>query len=164
MTDGMLPIDTWLETFRRAADDLARISLRFDPRPLPSEPSDGSRPGAYIAILGEQDSVHLGLTAAPEHCRALARGLLGLRHEEPLGDKDVIDGVSEVMNILAGKVKSQMGGRDGQLRLGLPMFIAVPITPTGDMEHVSAAIAIGPVPVELRVYRRRFATPGRAAA
>ena len=164
MTDGPLPIGAWLDTFRQAVDDLARLSLRFDPRPLPEEIDNGSRPGAYIAILGEQDSVHLGLTASPGHCRALARGLLGMRHDDALSDKDVVDGVSEVMNILAGKVKSHMTGRDGQLRLGLPMFIATPITPAGDMQHVSATVAIGPVSCELRVYRRPVAACGRAAA
>ena len=153
MTDGTLPIGTWLDAFRQSADDLARVSLRFDPNSMPDEIDDGARPGAYIAILGAHDSVHLGLTASPAHCRALARGLLGLRQAEPLSDKDVIDGVSEVMNILAGKVKSQMTGHDGQLRLGLPLFIAMPITPARDMEHASATVAIGPVSCELRVYR-----------
>ena len=163
MTNGSLPIGSWLEAFRHAAADLARISLRFDPRPLPEEADDLTRPGAYIAILGEHDSVHLGLTASPAHCRALARGLLGLRHDEVLAEKDVIDGVSEVMNIIAGKVKSQMAGQDGQMRLGLPMFILAPIRPAGDMEHVCETIAIGPVTCELRVYRRRMSATGVAA-
>lgn len=164
MTDGPLPLGSWLEAFRHAADELGRISLRFDTRTPAQEADDGSRPGAYIAVLSEHDSVHLGLTASPAHCRVLARGLLGLRHGEAIADKDVIDGVSEVMNILAGKVKSQMSGHDGQLRLGLPMFIATPIQPAGDMEHVCESIAIGPVACELRVYRRRLHARDSAAA
>jgi len=157
MAAKVIPIKEWLTTFRAAAEELAKASLRFDPNSPIVHDETPSPSGAYIAILSEKNSVHLGLCASPSQCRALARGLLGIRHGEELSDRDVVDGVSEVMNIIAGKVKSQMAGRDGQLQLGLPMFIAQPIQPAGDMETTEADVKLGPVDAKLLVYRRKRA-------
>lgn len=157
MPAKIIPIQEWLNTFRSAADDLARTSLRFDPSPAPARHDESGEPGAYIAILSEHNSVHLGISAPPAECRALARALLGLRHDEPLSDRDAADGLSEVMNILAGKVKATMAGRDGQLHLGLPMYVQDPIQGGNGQEAVSAETKLGPVGCTLRVYRRKRA-------
>ena len=50
-----------------------------------------------------------------------------------------------------------MAGRDGQLQLGLPMFITTPIQGGGDMETASAEVKMGPVECRLLVYRRKRA-------
>ena len=157
MSHEIIPMQEWLKTFRGAADDLARTSLRFDPSaPAPKAPEPGE-PGAYIAILSPNNAVHLGLSAGPGQCRALARALLGLRHDEELSESDVVDGMSEVMNILAGKVKASMAGRDGQLHLGLPLFVPNPIRAGGESEAVAEEVRMGPVDCTLRVYRRQRA-------
>jgi len=157
MPAKIIPIQEWLNTFRSAADELARTSLRFDPNPAPTRADESGEPGAYIAILSEDNAVHLGISASPAECRALARALLGIRHDEPLSDKDAVDGLSEVMNILAGKVKASMTGRDGQLRLGLPMYVQAPIQGGHGAEAVTAEAKLGPVDCTLRVYRRKRA-------
>lgn len=169
MSQEIIPIQEWMKTFRGAADDLARNSLRFDPASSSSKPAKPAKaaratppaepgePGAYIAILSPNNAVHLGLSAGPVQCRALARALLGLRHDEELSESDVVDGLSEVMNILAGKVKASMSGRDGQLHLGLPMFVPNPVRAGGGSEAVSADVQLGPVDCTLRVYRRQRA-------
>ena len=154
---SVIPIEEWLTTLRAATDELAKHSLRFDPQALSATPEEPGEPGAYIAVLSPHNAVHLGLSATPARCRALARALLGMHHTEPLSERDVVDGLSEVMNILAGKVKASMAGRDGQLHLGLPMFVANPIRSSGDSESVSAPVRLGPVECTLRVYRRQRA-------
>ena len=154
---NVIPLEEWLKTLRAASDELAKHSLRFDPQSTAGTPEEPGEPGAYIAILSPHNAVHLGLSATPARCRALARALLGLRHSEPLSEHDVVDGLSEVMNILAGKVKASMAGRDGQLHLGLPMFVANPIRSGGDSESTSEQVRLGPVECTLRVYRRQRA-------
>jgi len=74
-----------------------------------------------------------------------------------VAEHDVVDGLAELMNILAGKVKASMSGRDGQLHLGLPMFVANPIRAGGDSETASEEVKLGPVECTLRVYRRQRA-------
>ena len=150
----VIPIQEWLDTLRAASAELAKSSLRFDPHQPPPAPAESGEPGAYIAILSPHNAVHLGLSARPAQCRALARALLGLRTDQPVSEHDVVDGLSEVMNILAGKVKASMAGRDGQLHLGLPMFVANPIRSGGESEATSADVRVGPVDCTLRVYRR----------
>lgn len=153
----VIPIEEWLRTFRGAADELARTSLRFDPAGPAAKAAEDGEPGAYIAVLSQNNAVHLGISARPAQCRALARALLGLRHDEAISETDVVDGVSEVMNILAGKVKASMAGRDGQLHLGLPMFVENPVQAGAGSEASSAEVKLGPVSCTLRVYRRKRA-------
>ena len=157
MPAKVIPIQEWLNTFRIAADELARTSLRFDPNPAPARREEPGEPGAYIAILSEHNAVHLGISAPPAECRALARALLGLRHDEPLSDGDAVDGLSEMMNILAGKVKASMSGKDGHLSLGLPMYVQDPIRGGNGAEAVAEETKLGPVGCTLRVYRRQRA-------
>ena len=157
MAAKIIPLQEWLTTFRTAADELARSSLRFDPNPAPVRASEHGEPGAYIAILSPHNAVHLGISATPAECRALARALLGLRHDEPLSESDAVDGLSEVMNILAGKVKASMAGRDGQLHLGLPMYVKDPIRAGKESETAETEAKLGPVGCTLRVYRRQRA-------
>jgi len=152
----VIPIDEWLQVFRASTLELATSMLRFDGQAGATKSDEPGEPGAYIAILSPHNAVHLGLSARPANCRALARALLGLRTDQAVSEHDVVDGLSEVMNILAGKVKATMAGRDGQLHLGLPMFVANPIRSTG-AETASAPVRLGPVECTLRVYRRQRA-------
>ena len=153
---NVIPIEEWLSTLRAASDELAKHSLRFDAQAVPAAEEPGE-PGAYIAVHSANNAVHLGLSATPGRCRALARALLGMHSTQSLSESDVVDGLSEVMNILAGKVKASMAGRDGQLHLGLPMFVANPIRSSGDSESASLPVRLGPVECTLRVYRRQRA-------
>ncbi len=157
MKPKVIPIEEWLQSFRGAADELARASLRFDPGAATAREAEDGEPGAYIAVLSPNNAVHLGLSAKPAQCRALARALLGLRRDEALSEADVVDSVSEVMNILAGKVKASMTGRDGQLHLGLPMYVPNPISASAGSEAASVEVKLGPVECTLRVYRRQRA-------
>jgi hypothetical protein len=120
-------------------------------------PGETPQCGTYIAVLGDANSMHLGILTTPEGRHALARGLLGMRASEELSENDAIDGMSEVMNIVAGKVKSELSDHDHGLRLGMPIYMAHPIEARDDMEHVEADVSIGPVPCRLLVFRPRKA-------
>lgn len=165
-----IAIHEWLESLKEATQDLLRTSLRFEqnagngkgknPRngPPKSVHAPGEpQPGAYIAVLGEANSMHLGISTTREGCAALARGLLGMRGDQRLSDKDAVDGLSEVMNIIAGKVKSQMSDRDHSLRLGMPIFMEQEIQMRDNMERVTANVNVGPVPCQLLVFRNKKA-------
>jgi chemotaxis protein CheY-P-specific phosphatase CheC len=80
-----------------------------------------------------------------------------MRRSEELSEQDAVDGVSEVMNIIAGKVKSAMSNRDHSLRLGMPIFMQQPIQVREGMERVQADVMIGPVPCTLMVFKMKQA-------
>jgi hypothetical protein len=152
----VIPIQDWLTSLEEAATEVAGSTLRFDGTPGKAEPSE-ERPGAYIALMNETHSIHLGLNATPDGCRRLARGFLGLRSDQPVDEKDVADGVREVMNIVAGKVKSKMSGKSGVLQLGLPMFLAHPSHAGEGAESAAAEVKLGEVDCRLVVYRSKRA-------
>jgi CheY-specific phosphatase CheX len=182
MSSKAIPIGEWLLSLREAANDLLRTSLRFESsrddaaakgrakagaakaaagkkqKKTETAPAPAAgQHGAYIAVLGEVNAMHLGLATTPDGCRALARGLLGMRSSEELSEQDAVDGVSEVMNIIAGRVKSTMSDRDHSLRLGMPIFMQQPIQVREDMERVQADVMIGPVPCTLMVFKMKQA-------
>jgi hypothetical protein len=159
----------WMEIFRQATQEVVKTALRFEApakgqkggrpaargKPGAAAPDDEPRPGAYIAILSEGASVHLGITASREGCRAMARSLLGLHPTQEVSDRETGDAVSELMNIIAGKVKSRISERDGTLQLGLPMFVEGRIQETGSMERQATDLEVGPVTCRLLVYRSK---------
>jgi CheY-specific phosphatase CheX len=149
----------WMDVFRGATQEVAKSALRFDgagpAAPAVKEP--GAPYGAFIAIAADNASMHLGLSTTQEGCRALARSLLGMRTAVAITDEEVGDAVSELMNIIAGKVKSRVSDRDQSLRLGLPMFMKGEIQVGGGMERQSAEVQLGPVACQLQVFRRNRA-------
>jgi len=159
----------WMEYFRQATQEVVSTALKFEsssksekgarvePRPKAGTAAkdDAPRPGAYIAILSDNASMHLGISATAEGCRTLARSLLGYHSTQDVSEREAGDAVSELMNIIAGKVKSRVSERDQTLRLGLPMFIQGRIQETGSMERQASEIMVGPVACQLLVYRSK---------
>jgi len=154
MSKADIGMKKWLEGFEQATQEVASTALRFDGK-TPDEPlgKSPSRPGTYIAILGDDTALHLGISASEEGLSVLARSLLGLRQGSELGKREMVDAVSELMNIIAGKVKSRFFERDPSLRLGLPLFIQGQIQMTDHMERATTELKIGPVTCELLVFR-----------
>jgi hypothetical protein len=155
----------WMVYFREATSEVASSALKFEgPRPAPrgkGAPMDVGdnkpRPGGFISLLSDSAALRLGITATLEGCRTLARSLLGLHPTQPVSDREVGDAVSELMNIIAGRVKSRVSERDASIQLGLPMFIESRVQETGSMERQAADIQLGPVDCTLLVYRSKRA-------
>lgn len=161
MSTATIELKDWLEALTEVIRDYAARSLRFDGKPAasPSPMANGdgpgdARPAAYVAILGERCSMHLGIASSMDGCRALVRALLGMRQRDPITDSEVVDGMSEILNIAAGKVKSRMVVRDGSLKLGLPIFVQGQVGLGESTERLTADVMVGPVPCKLLVYRR----------
>jgi len=158
MSTATIELKDWLEALTEVVRDYAARSLRFDGTPaLTGQNGSGaaaSRPAAYVAILGDRCSMHLGISAEMDGCRALVRALLGVRQKDSISDSEVVDGMSEILNIAAGKVKSRMVVRDGSLKLGLPIFVQGPVGLGESTEKATADVMVGPVPCRLLVYRR----------
>ena len=163
MDSSAMTMKDWMDVFRQATQEVAKSALRFDgagpaaPAAKSAVKEPGAPFGAFISVAGDDASMHLGLSTTQEGCRALARSLLGMRSAVAITDEEVGDAVSELMNIIAGKVKSHVSDRDQSLRLGLPMFMKGEIQVGGGMERQGAEIQIGPVACQLQVFRRKRA-------
>ena len=153
-----IALQEWVKQMQDVSGELGRGALKFDSRRvvrLPASKKEGV--GSYISVLSAFDSMHLGLVTSSAGCRVLARGLHHAPGDEEMSDSEVVDGVNELVNILAGKVKARMVGRDGTLRLGLPMFLTSPVRLTDSMEVCEGVTEVGPVECRLMVFRNRRA-------
>jgi hypothetical protein len=153
-----IPLQDWVQQMQQVSGELSRGALKFESSRvlrLPASKKEGV--GSYISVLSAFDSMHLGLVASSAGCRVLARGLIHAPVDEEMSDSEVVDGVNELVNILAGKVKARMVGRDGTLRLGLPMFLTSPVRLTERMEVAEGVAEFGPVECRLMVFRNRRA-------
>ena len=155
MSIATIDLNDWLEALKDVIRDYAARSLRFDgPPQVENGTAADTPPAAYVAILGDRCSMHLGISSTMGGCRALVRALLGMRQRDEITDAEVVDGMSEILNIAAGKVKSRMVVRDGSLKLGLPMFVQGQVGLGESTERAAADVLVGPVPCQLVVYRR----------
>jgi CheY-specific phosphatase CheX len=157
MSATTIDLQEWLDALSDIARNYATNHLRFDrTTAAPAAATSGSaRPAVYVSILGAQSSMHLGIATTTDGARTLARAFLGLRGPDPLAEHDVVDGLSEILNILAGKVKSRMSSRDGTLKLGLPMFVSGSVGHGDGIEKATVDVMLGPVPCQLQVFRQR---------
>ena len=158
MARQRIALEEWLKEMRRVTRELSEGALQFpERRTLPLPASAAEHVGSYIAVMSAFDSMHVGLTASSAGCRVLARSLLNAPADEDLSDAEVVDGVNELMNIVAGKVKARLAGADGTMRLGLPMFLTTPVRLTDRMERATDNVTFGPVACRLLVFRERRA-------
>ena len=155
MSTTTIDIHEWLDCLSSVVTEYATHHLRFDDATPPaSRAANGPQPAVYVAILGATSCMHLGLATTPEGAQTLTRAFLGVRGREAVAERDVVDGMSEILNILAGKVKSRMSPRDKSLRLGLPMFVSGAVGHGDGIEKATVDVAMGPVPCQLHVFRQ----------
>ena len=118
--------EPWLEALASATAELSTTTLELNGcHVLGERTSDEDLSGGYIALVGDKCSVQIAVAASPKTCRAIAGRLFEMNEEEAqdLPDGDVADAIGEVVNIVAGGVKSQMSSYDASLQLGLPFVI-----------------------------------------
>ena len=81
--------------------------------------------GCYVSLSSVANQAQIGLRADPAACRAVTGAVLGMTPDEAaeLGEEDVVDGVGELVNVVAGLAKTKLASTDADLRMGLPMFV-----------------------------------------
>ncbi|MGV0950232.1 MAG: chemotaxis protein CheX [Azonexus sp.] len=119
-----IALTEWMDALVGAANQLAMESLSFEEgEVVATETSLRSLvSGSLIALVGNQNSVEVGLCATEDNCVNLARALLGMEPEdEELSRADLDDALGEMVNIMAGALKARMDGRVPAMQIGLPI-------------------------------------------
>jgi CheY-specific phosphatase CheX len=114
----------WVDALVGATNQLAVESLGFEEgNVVATETSLKSLvSGSLVALVGNLNSVEVGLCATPDNSVSLARAFLGMEPEdEELSRADLDDTLGEMTNILAGALKSRMDGIVPAMQLGLPI-------------------------------------------
>ena len=151
-----LSLRDWLDALVAATEEVAVCALGLDGvkvLELRDQPPVGLA-GSYLAVLSDQASVHVALVARIEDCQTLGKTLLALGPEDPpLAPADLADAFGEIVNILAGSLKSKLADRDATMRLGLPIFINGHITPSPGLSTATARLKLGSIEAEAMILR-----------
>lgn len=146
-------LEPWIVALVEATDELATTSLGYEGAKVVD--SSGELPtgmsGSHIALIGDAESAQVGIVASEEGCGILARTLLGMEPGDELSEADMADVIAEIINIIAGGVKSRMVSIDASVKLGLPVFIQGRIMATPQQECIVSVIELGPVEARLVV-------------
>jgi hypothetical protein len=134
-------LDLWADALRGVTERIAPGMGFGAVEVAPHQEPLGVESGATLALVGDSVQVQLELLGDREPLTCLARGLMMMEPDEPLDWEDAVDAVSEIVNVLAGGLKSDLIERIPSLRLGLPVF----------------AEGIHPLPLARRAFRVVFA-------
>lgn len=125
MTESNIPVQRWTDAVTSAMSEVASASLGCEAS------TEGvllalqtSLCGSLVALVSGRNVVCVGFSSTPEGCRNLAGAMLGLDGPDldDLSHADVRDSIGELVNIVAGTVKTKLSTEDAELTLGLPIY------------------------------------------
>lgn len=160
----MMEIDpslkAWLDALAASTDELATTTLGFEgcqvEELLPQIPYPPPTAGAYLAMVGNEQTLQLAIVSDMQGCRLLSGALLGMvGDEDGLGETDIADAMGEIINIVAGGVKTRMAGSDKGFKLGLPMFIDGHVEPVKETEQAAQRVTLGSIRAYLLTLRQK---------
>lgn len=146
----------WLEASLSALVEFSETTLGSglgDPSATRKLPENLT--GCFVALVGQEKSLQVGLASDSIGCQSLAQALFAADGE--LSESDVTDALGEIANILAGGVKKRRNDANTGMALGLPIIMEGHVRISDHQEMVHLDIAIGDVPVRLLVVCNRDA-------
>ena len=122
-TSRALPtLDEWARALLRALAKTAP-GMGFDACEMKlDERAPMGDTGASLSLVSEHQRVQISLLGERAGLERLARTFMMLPDDEALVWLDAADAVSEIVNVVAGALKSEMIDEVPSLRLGLPLF------------------------------------------
>lgn len=145
---SMVPLDDWMKATVDAAAEFSTTTLEAPLSTLESSNLPLDLTGCFVALVGEEGSLQIGLASDSSGCMTLAKALFA--SEEDLPDNDVGDALGEIANIVAGGVKKRMAGQV-PLALGLPIVMEGHIRLTDRQQIVQLDVSLGDVPTRLLI-------------
>lgn len=162
-----LSITEWMQALNDAMGEIATTALGLSGFEIvrTSHAVPAGLEGAYLALVGQEDSIQIGLASNAEGCQLLAKSLLGMAPEDPdMEPGDLADAMGEIVNISAGGIKARVHGKVPPIKIGLPIFVTGSVQPSGKKQVMLVAeVLIGSVPAALVLIEPRGAASALAA-
>jgi CheY-specific phosphatase CheX len=136
-------------------EEIASVALGWEAGQDYSDDTCPDGPGAYIALIGDEENFEVGVTSTDAGCRVVVAALLGMEPEDELTDGDIADALGEIVNMLGGGIKSRMSGDGPHLKLGLPMFVGGPVYQSAHQVKIVVPMRMGPIGAQLVVLSKR---------
>jgi len=154
-------LDIWLEKMAEATKEFSVTSLGLNEEAVKVNKSLNAPPkgmsGAYLTMVSLDDTLQLGMASNKNGCKSISGALMGMTGGEmnALSKEDIVDAMGEVVNIIAGMVKTKMDKINPKINIGLPVFLNGNIQPSHQQEAGAIEIKIGDVETQIVVIRRR---------
>lgn len=160
---GTLPTPDWMAATEHSVRELATIALGAEDCRIVGHGAEVPHdPGAYLALLGKDTSLQVGLMASERDCQVLAKMLLGMAPEdEDLPASDLADAMCEMINVIAGGIKRRVSGTI-DLNLGLPLFVSGAPQPGHQHEIFTTEVNIASASAVVLLLSQRPAEDGHA--
>ena len=120
----------WMEAMVDAARELGASSLGFETGEVisTSDTMPDVQAGSCVALAGDEESLQVGMAASLATCMQLARRFCMLEPEdEDLDQADLSDVLGEIVNVLAGGMKTRIAEQAQSMSIGLPLVLYGPI-------------------------------------
>lgn len=144
----------WLEATADSMAEICRTTLAMELRRNVDAPKlPPNLTGCFVALVGQEESLQIGLASDAVGCQLLARTLFGADNE--LSDTDVNDALGEIANILAGGVKTRMSKTHAGIQLSLPIVMEGHLRVTDRQRVDQLDVALNDVPIRLLVVCNR---------
>ena len=154
MIPGIKDINCWSAALFESVQDLALDMLggatvvsKVQKKEMPPDLL-----GAFIQVVCSEGPVLLGLTGSTANCEGLARIMLGMEPDEPIAELDAFDAIAEMINIIAGLMKTKLASSVGNIDLGLPVFLSGRLRAIGRIAVDSHEASVGGFDCELIVF------------
>jgi CheY-specific phosphatase CheX len=142
--------DEWLEATVGSASEFAATTLHVALSPIESSIKlPVALTGCFVALIGEEGSIQIGLAANALGCQSLAQALF--ESSEALPEEDVTDALGEIANIIAGGVKVRLSNVQPQLAIGLPIVMDGHLRLSDRQQLVTKDIQLGTIPIRLLI-------------
>ena len=135
-------LNPWIVAARAAAIDVIDQALSLSSRVIEDAAVPTNTMGALIPIVSEMAPVQIGLFSDEAGCQSMARALLYCGPTDPLTRAEMIDAMSELVNMLAGSVKARVARYASHAALGLPTFVHGPV-------EASSSTVVETVPLQV---------------
>lgn len=142
-------VDYWLDIAADAVKEFSATCLGMEETDVEVVGKDTVPPrgmaGAYLALVSLDDAVQIGFVSDETGCKAISGAMLAMEEDEleELTQSDIKDTMGEVVNIVAGMVKTKMVNINPDLNLGLPIFLTGPVEPLPQQEFGTVQMKIG---------------------
>jgi chemotaxis protein CheX len=147
-------VSMWLEAIAESMAEICSTTLAMELRRDVDKPKlPENLTGCFVALVGREENLQIGVASDPEGCQVLARTLFQV--EDELGDTDVNDALGELANILAGGVKTRMSTTQGGISLSLPIVMEGHLRVTDRQQVDQLDVTVNDVPVRLLLVSNR---------
>lgn len=151
MTNTLVNKETWFKAMEESLNDVSTGMLGFEEGQIlsVSENLPEKMTGAHVAMISLHDSINMGIISSQEGCNRLAKAFVGVEPGEELDESDIQDALGEIVNIVAGGVKTRMIDVDPTIEIGLPVFFKGTISPRSRVASYVLDVKIGPIESKL---------------